>query len=96
MEEIVKEDYDKNYSHAERLHVYVDDVISEAKIESKDFNLDRSHIETPLLLISNQGTLGGKFTIAPGVGHDTGTFSLTIFLHKTKKEIFKKDLFNND
>jgi tRNA threonylcarbamoyladenosine biosynthesis protein TsaB len=30
----LKEDYDKNYSHAERLHVYIDDVLKEAKIDS--------------------------------------------------------------
>ena len=29
---VLKEDYDKNYSHAERLHVYIDEVIQEAKI----------------------------------------------------------------
>ncbi|MCF8274122.1 MAG: tRNA (adenosine(37)-N6)-threonylcarbamoyltransferase complex dimerization subunit type 1 TsaB [Flavobacteriaceae bacterium] len=32
---VLKEDYDKNYSHAERLHVYIDEVLKEAKIESR-------------------------------------------------------------
>lgn len=32
---VLKEDYDKNYSHAERLHVYIDAVLKEAKISSK-------------------------------------------------------------
>jgi len=31
---VLKEDYDKNYSHAERLHVYIDEVLKEAKIDS--------------------------------------------------------------
>ncbi len=30
---VVKEDYDKNYSHAERLHVYIDEVLKSANIE---------------------------------------------------------------
>ena len=30
---VLKEDYDKNYSHAERLHVYIDTVLKEAQIE---------------------------------------------------------------
>lgn len=29
---ILKEDYNDNYSHAERLHLYIDDVLKEAKI----------------------------------------------------------------
>lgn len=33
---VLKEDNDKGYSHAERLHVYIDDVLKAAKIESKD------------------------------------------------------------
>ena len=33
---IVKEDYDKNYSHAERLHVYIDDVLKQAKVSVND------------------------------------------------------------
>ena len=35
---VLKEDYDKNYSHAEKLHVYIDTVLKEAKIESKDLD----------------------------------------------------------
>ncbi|WP_445732070.1 tRNA (adenosine(37)-N6)-threonylcarbamoyltransferase complex dimerization subunit type 1 TsaB [Mariniflexile sp.] len=35
---ILKEDYDKNYSHAERLHVYIDAVLNEASITSKDLD----------------------------------------------------------
>ena len=31
---VLKEDYDKNYSHAERLHVYIDTVLKEADIDS--------------------------------------------------------------
>lgn len=34
----IKEDNDKSYSHAERLHVYIDDVLKEANIKSKDLN----------------------------------------------------------
>lgn len=32
---VLKEDHDKNYSHAERLHVYIDEVLNEAGISSK-------------------------------------------------------------
>lgn len=35
---VLKEDYDKNYSHAERLHMYVDAVLNEAKLELKDLD----------------------------------------------------------
>ena len=35
---VLKEDNDKNYSHAERLHLYIDSVLNEANITSK--NLD--------------------------------------------------------
>ncbi|WP_346880721.1 tRNA (adenosine(37)-N6)-threonylcarbamoyltransferase complex dimerization subunit type 1 TsaB [uncultured Algibacter sp.] len=34
----IKEDNDKNYSHAERLHVYIDEVLKEAQIQSQDLN----------------------------------------------------------
>ena len=35
---VLKEDNDKSYSHAERLHVYIDDVLKEAKINSSDLD----------------------------------------------------------
>jgi tRNA threonylcarbamoyladenosine biosynthesis protein TsaB len=35
---VLKEDYGKNYSHAERLHVYIDAVLKEAKINSSDLD----------------------------------------------------------
>ena len=35
---IVKEDYDKNYSHAERLHVYIKEILEEAKITSNQID----------------------------------------------------------
>lgn len=35
---VLKEDNDKSYSHAERLHVYIDMVLKEANIDSKDLN----------------------------------------------------------
>ncbi|MFH4964595.1 tRNA (adenosine(37)-N6)-threonylcarbamoyltransferase complex dimerization subunit type 1 TsaB [Gaetbulibacter sp. M235] len=35
---VLKEDYDKNYSHAERLHVYIDEVLKEANIESNQLD----------------------------------------------------------
>mgnify|MGYP001817478491 CR=1 FL=1 len=34
----LKEDYDKKYSHAERLHVYIDDVLKEANLSTKDLD----------------------------------------------------------
>lgn len=35
---VLKEDYDKSYSHAERLHVYIDVVLKEAKISQNDID----------------------------------------------------------
>jgi tRNA threonylcarbamoyladenosine biosynthesis protein TsaB len=35
---VLKEDYNDNYSHAERLHIYIDDVLKEAGITSKDLD----------------------------------------------------------
>lgn len=35
---VLKEDNDKSYSHAERLHVYIDDVLNEAKMSSSDID----------------------------------------------------------
>jgi tRNA threonylcarbamoyladenosine biosynthesis protein TsaB len=35
---VLKEDYDDNYSHAERLHVYIDEVLTEAKIKSSQLD----------------------------------------------------------
>ena len=33
---ILKEDYNNNYSHAERLHVYIDDVLKKANVSLSD------------------------------------------------------------
>ena len=35
---ILNEDYDKNYSHAERLHVYIDEVLRTAKIKANELD----------------------------------------------------------
>lgn len=35
---VLKEDYDKNYSHAERLHLYIDTILKKANIHSKDLD----------------------------------------------------------
>jgi tRNA threonylcarbamoyladenosine biosynthesis protein TsaB len=35
---VLKEDYDKKYSHAERLHVYIDTILNEANIAFKDLD----------------------------------------------------------
>lgn len=35
---VLKEDYNKNYSHAERLHLYIDDVLKQAGINPKQLN----------------------------------------------------------
>jgi tRNA threonylcarbamoyladenosine biosynthesis protein TsaB len=35
---LLKEDYNNNYSHAERLHMYIDAVLNEAGITSKDLD----------------------------------------------------------
>ncbi len=35
---VLKEDYNNNYSHAERLHIYIDDVLKEAKVSLNDLS----------------------------------------------------------
>ncbi|AXT18940.1 tRNA (adenosine(37)-N6)-threonylcarbamoyltransferase complex dimerization subunit type 1 TsaB [Flavobacteriaceae bacterium AU392] len=35
---VLKEDYNNNFSHAERLHMYIDDVLKQAKIEKQNLN----------------------------------------------------------
>nr|WP_290857511.1 tRNA (adenosine(37)-N6)-threonylcarbamoyltransferase complex dimerization subunit type 1 TsaB [Flaviramulus sp.] len=35
---VLKEDNDKSYSHAERLHVYIDDILKDAKVSLTDLN----------------------------------------------------------
>jgi tRNA threonylcarbamoyladenosine biosynthesis protein TsaB len=35
---VLKEDYDNNYSHAERLHVYIDEVLKQAHIKSSQLD----------------------------------------------------------
>ena len=35
---VLKEDYDNNYSHAERLHVYIDEVLKQASIKSSQLD----------------------------------------------------------
>ena len=35
---VLKEDYSSNYSHAERLHVYIDDVLKQANIKGSDID----------------------------------------------------------
>ncbi len=35
---VLKEDYNNSYSHAERLHVYIDDVLKKAKIDLSDLD----------------------------------------------------------
>ena len=35
---VLKEDYNNNYSHAERLHIYIDDVLKEANIKSSQLD----------------------------------------------------------
>ena len=35
---VLKEDYNNNYSHAERLHIYIDDVLKQAKVTLKDLD----------------------------------------------------------
>jgi tRNA threonylcarbamoyladenosine biosynthesis protein TsaB len=35
---VLKEDYDNNYSHAERLHVYIDEVLKQADIKSSQLD----------------------------------------------------------
>ena len=35
---LLKEDYDSNYSHAERLHVFIENILKEAKVEKSELD----------------------------------------------------------
>lgn len=39
---VLKEDYDTNYSHAERLHLYIDAVLKQGRIKFKSIKCYRS------------------------------------------------------
>lgn len=67
-------------------------------LESPDLPLLDPIIETPLILINNQSTLGGKFHVAPETKNHDGKFNVTIFLHKTKKDLVKcsYNLYSNN
>lgn len=57
--------------------------------ECADLPLLDPVISTPLVLINNQSTLGGKFHVAPNTKNSDGKFNVTIFMHKTKKELLQ-------
>jgi diacylglycerol kinase family enzyme len=56
-------------------------------LDSPDLPFLNPIIETSLILINNQPTLGGKFLVAPNSNHSDGKFNVTIFLHKNRSSL---------
>lgn len=46
-------------------------------------------VSTPGLLINNQATLGGSFTVAPHTFNDDGKFNVTVFTHKNRGRLIQ-------
>lgn len=44
-------------------------------------------VTTPLLMVNNQSSIAGKFTIAPNTKNDDGTFNVSIFTHKKRSQL---------
>lgn len=42
---------------------------------------------SPLILVNNQPTLAGTFSIAPQTDHQDGTVNVTIFTHQNRIEL---------
>ncbi|MCB9091855.1 MAG: NAD(+)/NADH kinase [Halobacteriovoraceae bacterium] len=58
-------------------------------IDSPDSTLMDKIVETPLVLINNQRSLGKNFHVAPKTKNDDGKFNVTIFKHKNKKDFME-------
>jgi diacylglycerol kinase (ATP) len=56
-------------------------------LESSEFQLSGNEIVAPLVLISNQAKLGGKFHVAPQTVNDDGRYNVAVFLHDNKKDL---------
>ena len=54
------------------------------KIESAEFS---EELESPLILVNNQPSLGGQFMVAPKTNHQDGRVNITIFKHKKRLEL---------
>jgi len=54
------------------------------KIESREFS---EIFISPLILINNQPSLGGNFTVAPNTNHQDGRVNITIFKHENRLEL---------
>ena len=54
------------------------------QIESNEFS---GTVTSPLILINNQPTLAGSFTIAPNTNHMDGTVNVTVFTHENRLEL---------
>jgi diacylglycerol kinase family enzyme len=53
-------------------------------IQSNEFN---ETVISPLILVNNQPTLAGNFTVAPNTNHQDGTVNITIFKHQNRIEL---------
>jgi len=59
------------------------------QIESSDLENKILKVKTPMLFINNQPTLAGKFNLAPATCNQDGKFNVTIFNHKTRKNLVR-------
>lgn len=61
----------------------------EVYVDSPDLPLIDKRVESPLILVTNQPKLAGKFPVAPKTRNDDGKYNVTIFLHKNKFDFCK-------
>ncbi|MCO4753290.1 MAG: hypothetical protein KC478_02355 [Bacteriovoracaceae bacterium] len=59
------------------------------QIEAQELPSSDRTVVTPLVLINNQPCLGGRFAVAPHTRNTDGKFNVTIFKHKSKKELLQ-------
>ncbi|MEX0798219.1 MAG: diacylglycerol kinase family protein [Bacteriovoracaceae bacterium] len=58
-------------------------------LECQDLPLLNPLVKTPLVLVNNQSTLGGRFHVAPQTKNTDGKFNVTIFTHENKKDLLQ-------
>lgn len=56
------------------------------KIESAEYS---NTIQSPLILVNNQTSLGGYFNVAPHTNNQDGKINITIFTHQNRLELIK-------
>ena len=56
------------------------------KIESEEFS---ETLDSPLILVNNQPTVAGNFTVAPYTNHQDGKVNITIFKHKSRADLIQ-------